>query len=357
MNPLVPKLLPPETKPHVSVARVERAWYVVCASTALRAKPLSTMLLGIPLVVFRGAGGEPGALLDRCPHRNVPLSLGRVREQRLECAYHGWQFERDGACAKIPCLVGETDTRGRRASAFPTCERDGFVWVWPSLEHAPTDEPFPLPLARDPQYTTIRRAVDVECSVHAAIENALDVPHTAFLHAGLFRGTGPANDIEVRVQRTAVGVEAEYLGEPRPKGLAGKILAPGGGVVVHYDRFFLPSVAQVEYRLGERTHFLVTSLCTPVEDFRTRMHAVVSYRLPFPGWLVRPILEPVAMRIFRQDAAILQRQTETIRRFGGERYVSTEIDVLGGHIWRLLKAAENGEVVGSVEEHTRLRVG
>ena len=34
-------------------------------------------------------------------------------------------------------------------------------------------------------------------------------------------------------------VEAEYLGEPRPEGLAARILSPSGGTVVHFDRFFL----------------------------------------------------------------------------------------------------------------------
>ena len=73
--------------------------------------------------------------------------------------------------------------------------------------------------------------------LHAALENTLDVPHTAFLHGGLFRGGRPPVDIEVVVRHTADGVEAEYLGEPRPPGLAGRILAPEGGVVTHVDRF------------------------------------------------------------------------------------------------------------------------
>jgi hypothetical protein len=40
---------------------------------------------------------------------------------------------------------------------------------------------------------------------------------------------------------------------------------------------------------------------------------------------------------------MLKAQTDNLRRFGGEQYVSTEIDVLGPHIWRLLRQAERGE--------------
>jgi hypothetical protein len=69
---------------------------------------------------------------------------------------------------------------------------------------------------------------------------------------------------------------------------------------------------------------------------------VVSFRLRIPAALVRPLLEPIAGRILRQDAKILRQQASTIRRFGGEQFTSTEIDLLGPHIWRMLKQAEAG---------------
>ena len=50
-------------------------------------------------------------------------------------------------------------------------------------------------------------------------------------------------------------------------------------------------------------------------------------------------------RILRQDATVLRRQTENIRRFGGEQYESTELDLIGPHIWRLLRDAEEGVAV------------
>jgi hypothetical protein len=145
-------------------------------------------------------------------------------------------------------------------------------------------------------------------------------------------------------------VEAEYVGEPRPSGLVGRLLSPSGGVVEHWDRFLLPSIAQVEYRLGPETHFLVTALCTPVTDFQTRLIGVAAFRTPIPGRLLKPLLEPLALRIFGQDARILATQAENVRRFGGEQYMSTEVDFLGPHIWRLLKQAERGEPGEAVVE-------
>ena len=340
------KLTPPDTKGHVSVARLGRFWYVACQSDELTDKPLARSVLGVPLVLFRGADGKAAALLDRCPHRNVPLSLGRVvAGGRIECAYHGWQFEGGGRCVRVPGLLA-TEGRERRCPTAAVREQDGFVWAYPELDAMPDGEPFAVPVV-GPGYARVVREVTTESSLHATVENALDVPHTAFLHRGLFRG-GKPSAIHATVRRSADRVEVQYDGEPRPSGIAGRVLSPGGGTVEHWDRFILPSIAQVEYRLGQDVHFRVTSLCTPESDFRTRMWAVVEFRTRFPARWVARVLQPFALRIFGQDARILRAQADTIRRFGGEQYLSTELDFLGPHIWRLLKQAEQGERGGDL---------
>lgn len=348
MTALVSRLAPPPTKQHLSVARLAPYWYVACRSRDLRrSRPIACTVIGLPLVVFRDRDGRPGALLDRCPHRNVPLSLGRVADSgNLECAYHGWQFDRGGQCRLVPGLEEGPDgqARARNVAAHAARERDGFVWVWGEADVEPTSEPPAFGGAPDASYATIVRVLDFPGTLHATAENALDVPHTAFLHRGLFRGSGARNEIRAVVRRGADRVECEYVGEPRPEGFLGRLLAPQGGVVEHWDRFVLPSIAQVEYRLGADNHLLVTSLCTPIDDFTTRMFAVVAFRLRLPTALVRPLVTPLAMRVLRQDAAVLRAQSETVRRFGGEQFVSTEIDLLGPHIWRLLREAEAGSL-------------
>jgi phenylpropionate dioxygenase-like ring-hydroxylating dioxygenase large terminal subunit len=341
-----PQLRPPATKEHVSVARLNRYWYVACASAELGKVPLGKVVLGVPLVVFRDDSGRAAALLDRCPHRNVPLSIGRVSKRgTLQCAYHGWEFDGSGVCRNIPGLL-EATQRERAVTSYPVRERDGFVWVYPS-EEAPVGEPFAVPLTNDGQYVSVYRTVTAPGTLHAAVENALDVPHTAFLHGGLFRTERPEHkktDVTAIVRRAADRVEAEYVGEPRPEGAVVRLLSPSGGMVSHWDRFILPSVAQVEYRLGSENHFLVTALCTPESDFVTHLHAVVSFKLRVPAHWIKPLVEPLALRIFGQDAKMLRHQTETVQRFGGEQFMNTDIDVLGPEIWRLLKQAERGEV-------------
>src|SRR6185436_2657867 len=150
--------------------RLRQAWYVACPSRDLDGDPLARTLLGVPLVLFRGADGKPAALLDRCAHRNVPLSIGRRVEGRLECRYHGWQYDPDGRCAKIPGLCDGFDKIARNVPRHAAVEQDGFVWVYATPDVEPADRPYALPSLGEGA-KEVRRVVEVECPLHPALEN------------------------------------------------------------------------------------------------------------------------------------------------------------------------------------------
>jgi phenylpropionate dioxygenase-like ring-hydroxylating dioxygenase large terminal subunit len=318
-------------------------WYVACQSKELGRAPLSRTLLEMPVVLFRDDGGKAHALLDRCSHRNVPLSAGKVKSGLLECPYHGWQFDGEGTCRAVPGLCGRAEAKARNVPAFATREQDGFVWFFARPDAEPDHEPYAFPHIEDPAYTVIRRSLDMDGTLDSTLENILDVPHTAFLHGGLFRTSEKKNQITAVVKRHKDRIEAEFLGEPRPEGLAARLLSPSGGVVTHFDRFIMPSIAQVEYRIGTENHLFINQTLTPIHPFKTRINAVLTFRVRLPAPVVAPFLAPLAWMILRQDAKILEQQSRWVRRFGEESFTSTEIDLLGPHIRRMLQRAVKGE--------------
>lgn len=327
-----------------SVAFPRRFWYPVAASDEVgRRRPLATALFGTPLVVFRDGSGAARVLVDRCPHRNAPLSLGRVApDGNLECAYHGWRFAGDGTCRLVPGLTtGIGSGRTRAAAAYTTCERDGFVWAWADPAVPPSGEPFGLPALSGAGCGRVVFRYDLEATLHAALENALDVPHTAFLHRGIFRG-GEPREITATRREVPGGVEVRYEGEP--VGL-GRFRGREGSARTfdHWDRFFLPSIAQVEYRVEGWLRIVNTILHLPMEPFRTRAWFVVQYWSRLPARLVAPLVWARGRQILGQDARMLAAQAATIRRFGGEQFASTPLDVMGGAVWRLLREAERAE--------------
>ena len=164
----------------------------------------------------------------------------------------------------MPGLLGRDTAAGRSVPAFAARESDGFVWVWARVDAEPVGAPPRIPRIDDPDYFVVIREYDVECTMHAALENALDVPHTAFVHRGDFRGKEP-REIEAVRRRIPNGIEVEYLGEPP---LSGPTHDPDGQPILseHWDRFFLPSLAQVEYKTSSGRHLINTLPHTPVGD-------------------------------------------------------------------------------------------
>jgi nitrite reductase/ring-hydroxylating ferredoxin subunit len=325
-------------------------WYIFAASGEVRTKPKQVLLNGLPLVTFRDSSGQCVALLDRCAHRNAPLSAGRVMDGKIQCRYHGWEFDGAGACKAVPGLCGEPDHPARRVPAFACRDSQGWVWVYSEPDIDPDSEPYEIPCADQPGYLTIRERLEMPGPLDAVAENALDVPHTAFVHAGLFRKNSDRKPIEVVIRGLDGGVEAQFIGEERPKGLAGRLLAPQGGEVLHWDRFLLPCIAQVEYRLSDRSHIITTAALTPRTPTLTDLFATVAVKVPIPNAILRSIFKPVAMRILRQDIEILRHQTEQVERFGVEEFASTEIDVLGLRIKKLLREAVSGRASTAQEE-------
>ena len=124
---------------------------------------------------------------------------------------------------------------------------------------------------------------------HAALENALDVPHTAFVHRGDFRGK-ESREIEAVRRRIPGGIEVEYLGEPP---LSGPTHDAEGRAIVseHWDRYLAPALAQVEYRTSSGRHLINTLPHTPVSEltpvFRRGLVAIVEGDEGFLGLITR----------------------------------------------------------------------
>lgn len=332
-----------------SVAFPRRWWYPVSPAAKLRGAPISVTLMDTPLAVYRDDRGVPHALSDRCPHRNAPLSSGRVHADGcIECPYHGWRFDATGHCAAVPGAMDGPAAAGptRNVTTYPTIEHDGFVWVWGEPGGAPDRDPYTQPELAGRGAGKVVFTYDLDCTLHASLENALDVPHTAFLHSGVFRGGAPRELTAVR-RELPDGLEVQYLGEP--VGLGSLRAAQDSATTFdHWDRFILPSIAQVEYGVAGWLRIVNTILHLPMSPTRTRAWFVVRFWTRLPVAVVKPIVLARGIQILRQDASMLARQTDNIRRFGGERYTSTELDLMGNAIWRLLRRAERAEAGGAL---------
>ena len=168
----------------VSLTALRDFWHPVAFASEVTTQPHRVMLLDERVVVYRTASGEAAALNDLCIHRGTPLSLGWVDGEQLVCAYHGWTYETDGRCVRIPSIPPERGIPAKaRVPAYRVTERYGLVWVCLGEPRAEIAE---FPEYDDPAYRNfVTETEDWAASAPRLIENFVDTAHFAWVHPGL----------------------------------------------------------------------------------------------------------------------------------------------------------------------------
>lgn len=168
----------------MSSRSLENFWHPIGRAEEVTSDPKQFRLLGEQIVAYRDEAGVV-AFKDLCIHRGAALSGGSVKDGVITCPYHGWSYDRTGACVGIPSLPeGAPIPKKARAIAYKACEAYDLVWV----AMAEPTEPFPS--WPDDAWDNPNFRVFLVCdyvwktSAGRAVENAMDFSHFNFVHAG-----------------------------------------------------------------------------------------------------------------------------------------------------------------------------
>jgi phenylpropionate dioxygenase-like ring-hydroxylating dioxygenase large terminal subunit len=162
-------------------------WYVVADAADLGGEPIPVTLLGRSFVLWRDHDGRPSAAADRCPHREAPLSDGRVDAGCIVCPYHGWTFGPDGACKLIPSATpGTPIPSAARLAMVEVREQYGVIWLCPGV---PVADPPLIVEDADPAYRGLTAGMETwTASATRMADNFCDVAHFPYVHAGTIGG-------------------------------------------------------------------------------------------------------------------------------------------------------------------------
>jgi phenylpropionate dioxygenase-like ring-hydroxylating dioxygenase large terminal subunit len=160
-------------------------WYPIAWSSEIGRRPRALRLLGDPIMFHREAG-KVYAMYDQCPHRGIPLSVGRQEfEGTWSCRYHGWTYDLETGVLKAALTDGpESPICGKvRVRTYPVEERAGLVWVWmgEGAPLVPVEADIPEELLR-PDAVVCGRIVERPGNWRLAAENGYDEAHVTFLH-------------------------------------------------------------------------------------------------------------------------------------------------------------------------------
>ena len=183
---------------------------------------------------------------------------------------------------------------------------------------------------------------EFENNVTNLVENFMDVPHTVFVHKGWFRDR-TVTRVPMTVERTADSVLVTYDQPKDEIGWTNLILNPKNLPMVHTDKFYMPNTTRVDYAYGDNERaFIITSTCTPVSEYETRVFTLISYRLGWFNTVARHLLPWYTRQVIEQDVDIMKIQSRGLKHYKKEEFMSTPADRLHVHIETLRKWAQEG---------------
>lgn len=162
---------------------LRNTWYVAGWSSEVETgSALRRILLDTPVVLFRDHAGVIRALRDRCPHRFVPLSMGQVIGDSIQCPYHGLRFDGTGRCVHNPQGNGVIPKLAR-VDAYPVVERHGAIWIWTGDSSRADAGSIPdFGLFDDDENFVGRGYLHFEANYRFGTDNIMDLSHIAYVH-------------------------------------------------------------------------------------------------------------------------------------------------------------------------------
>lgn len=312
---------------------IARSWQLVALSRELKAKPLARMIADVPVVLFR-SNGKAAAFEDRCPHRNYPLSDGKVVSGALQCPYHGWSFAADGACVSVPgCQLSGDEPKKLGADPLPLIERNGAIFV--RLSRREGDEMPDLGVWGKEGHDQFwwaqgiwrGRALD-------AIENVLDPFHTNFIHDGYIRRANKRMPVMLSTRVYEYGIESIIDQTKRDLGWMSRMLEPDRAR--SRTRLHAPTTIQAQWQGEKGLTLCVSAFFTP--ETSTRFRPFACFTTPKgrgPGWLKEAAIRLFLNEVIAQDRWALAKQLDAIEAFSGPRFNQGPGDLLGGRVARL----------------------
>jgi phenylpropionate dioxygenase-like ring-hydroxylating dioxygenase large terminal subunit len=338
---------------------VRNCWYAAAWNHEISETPLARTLLDEPVVLYRTEDGTPVALEDRCCHRSLPLSMGRLVGDDLQCGYHGLRFAPDGSCIEVPgqSLVPP----GAAIRSYPVVERNQWIWIW--MGDAADADPALLPdwwWMDHPDWAVVKGDPPfyIPCDYRLVTDNLLDLLHVAYVHESSI-GTDAVADFPITVDRDEdmVRMTRWVLDSPpaplykRLGGFTGNVdrwQISEAHVPTHIDVYVGSAVAGTGAQEGNRDHGIeFHNLNTMTPETATTTHYFYAHARSFAigDAEVDQTYAQGFRAVFQEDVDILGAQQANLDRHPGASYIDINTDGPGLTLRRMIDqriAAERG---------------
>jgi phenylpropionate dioxygenase-like ring-hydroxylating dioxygenase large terminal subunit len=309
---------------------LRNCWYVAAWDREVTRGLLARTILEEPIVLYRKEDGEAVALEDRCCHRQLPLSMGKLERDLLRCGYHGLLFDASGKCVEIP---GQDSVPPQaRVRSFPLQEKFNWVWIW--MGEPDKADPALLPnwwwAAHKDWAFTRPDGVHLKCNYQLIADNVLDVTHLAYVHASSI-GAPSIVDFPATVEREDRLVRLTRWIRDRPPP---PLYQKAGGFAGNVDRWQIVEHAPPCFSVnfagcedGSRRIDLM-ALSAPTPETANTTHYFFGFVRNFG--LGDPEMEKIfsvdMVNVFNEDFPVLEAQQCSLELKPGAPRVDIKVD-------------------------------
>jgi phenylpropionate dioxygenase-like ring-hydroxylating dioxygenase large terminal subunit len=321
----------------------KNAWYAAAWDTEVRRALLPRTICNKKLVLYRTGGGEAVALENACWHRLVPLSLGKLVGDGVECAYHGLVFNPQGRCTHMPSQETINPSAGVRS--FPIVERHRFVWVWPGDPALADPKLVPdMHWNLDPAWAGDGQLIHLACDYRLVVDNLMDLTHEAFVHHSSIGNSAVAEApfVPTHGERTATVTRWMRDIEPPPFWRA-QLGKPGNVDRWQIINFLAPATINIDVGVapagtgapeGDRSQGVngyVLNTITPETESSCHYFWAFARNYRLDQQRLTNELRDGVERIFNEDVTVLEAQQKAIDEHPDHVFYNLNIDA--GAMW------------------------
>lgn len=220
-------------------------------------------IMGEDIVIWK-AGDQIRVWKDLCIHRGTRLSLGEVLEDdTLQCPYHGWIYDADGKCVKIPAHPEQTPPTKAKVMTYHA--RVAYEMIWVCLGEPAYDIPVFEEWGDDSYRKVLCGEYEFNATGPRMVENFLDVAHFPFVHEHIL-GTKEHPEIpdyDVITDENGVTASNIRIFQPNPDGTG------VANWVTYTYKVYRPLVAY--FRKEAEQKFAILLMVTPIEELKSLM--------------------------------------------------------------------------------------
>lgn len=250
-------------------------WYPVALARDTSEQPYGAMLLDMPLVIYK-MNDELIVAKDACPHRGVPLSLGKNDGQGVVCRYHGLRFGKQGHCNRIPAHPEQKISPRFNLRTYAAVERYGLIWCSLSANKEATPNIPVLSFWEDAEYQQlVCPTVDFQCFAGRQLEGFIDVAHFAWVHPDTFGDPENAEVPDYKTFETETGFNADYWSSVGRYPIGTEQRGQEGFQWLRHFEIHLPFTATLTIHFPNNAKQVIMNAASPMTARSTRLFAPI----------------------------------------------------------------------------------